>query len=485
MGRDVKIWLGTGAVLLVSGLLYMKMFSFWAYRDELRHLSHSHQLSGLKDYIGLSHWIRPLELLVNFSNTRLVGYEVTHVSHFFSFSAFMLCVLLVFLIGRKYLPREWSSALFAAALFAFHPVNVASVYRIDTISQLLVTLVSLGYLYWLIGRPTLAGYKTLSISFLFTALLLLSKETSLGLVIGVPMAAFIIRSAKSDESFQWQSPEARAFAGLLLVALAVLIVYVIARHEYVIDVLGPTGSRYEVEFSAFNIVKNMALSFASLMYFGNTLELFVEQNVLLAFITAILSLAILSMAVVGLVSIVKRREWRVVAWSAALLILILSSLFPAVLIQKVNELYSFGPSPYFCMLVAFLGWEGFKLLRNRVRVASWLMPALLVVLIGWMGQAITVKLAYADEENRRARILYTAIAHGIKEGQPDGEICIKAFSPTHVRSYNMFISPDYELLQSVMGIVSSLESLPLSLLEDPASVECRYKITVEGNHPYK
>lgn len=479
MAWDIKSRFGLAAILTLAGLLYLKLFSFWAYRDELRHLSHMVRLSSPRDFVGIPPWIRPLEVLVNYANTRVFGYEVMHLSHFVSFSAFLVSISLVFVLACRMANRALPAAILAAAFFAFHPVNVSAVYRIDTISQMLVALISLSYLYWLVSRPSLATMSAFLGGCAFTILLLLSKETSLGLILGVPIAAALVRFFSAEQGSPAQSADLRAIGRLLIGALSLLVAYAALRHAYIMSVLGPTGTRYEVNFSVFNMLKNSALSLASLMYLGDSVELFLNRSRGAIVVTAILSAGVLFLSVLGAVSIVRGSDRMAQVWAGALVLMIAAAQFPAVLIQKVNELYSIGPSPYFSLLISLLGWNGYLFLRHRTRKAGMLIPVSLVALLGWMGVAVAAKLAYAEEENRRARVMYAKLDESIVAARTGGVVCIEAFSPTYTQSYNMLISPDEDLMHSVMLYVAAQQALPLSLELDQSSAGCRYKVSVK------
>lgn len=466
-------------ILLTTCFLYFDMFSFWAYRDELRHLAHAHRVidtSEFKYFLGIKPWLRPLEVLVNYANVQLVGFEATYISHAVSLLAFLSCISLVFYIAKKFSVGPTYFPLIASALFAFHPVNVASIYRIDTMSQQFVTLFALIFIVLLAKTKTISEKKVIFISSVLAVLLLLSKETSLGLVAAIPFVSYIIRTAHVSDIPLRLMPELRSFFIIWFIVLIILFIYVILRQDYVSNVMQNSATRYHVEFSIIGVIKNTIFSLSSLFYFGNTIDVFDGFKTDKVAITVFFSVFVMGLCFIGLWAIIKQKQIACIKIIIALSLLVLSGVFPAVLIEKVNELYSYGSSPFSSFLVALLACEGYKVVNLKYRTLSMIIPILFVLLCSWMALGIVDKMNHAKVVNNRAKFMYSNIMMWINSSNRTEYLCFDNFDPPQDKSYNMFLSPDADLMSSVILYVRSATNKNITMEVNKGADSCAYRV---------
>lgn len=187
--RRQRLWLA-GLLVLVL-LTFASTFSFgWVYDDppqipgnaDLRwdRLSYlfTHHLWSSASGIADARFYRPLLAVWFLVNKTFFGLN-PHWFHVTTVLAHVLAVALAFFVARKYLP-DFSAALFAAAIFGLHPLQVESASWISSVNDSLAA--ALCFASFLACRKARSGQQrsalwwTLSAAAFFSALLM--KEVS-------------------------------------------------------------------------------------------------------------------------------------------------------------------------------------------------------------------------------------------------------------------------------------------------------------------
>lgn len=184
---------------------------------------------------------RPVTMLSFLAEYTIAGTSPL-IYHLDNILLHFLCSVLVYMI-MKSLVQDSLAPVFAAVLFAAHPVHTEAVAWVSGRAELLATLFTLLAFWIFVRRPLKSGNTALSCAAFFIALM--SKETAA--VLPVLLAAYILLFDKADR-----------LAGRLKRILALypyltlFIIYMVIRFS-VIGVLGPSGkyaallnfSRYE------------------------------------------------------------------------------------------------------------------------------------------------------------------------------------------------------------------------------------------------
>jgi protein O-mannosyl-transferase len=172
---------------------------------------------------------RPLSILALLFEHALGGYN-PFIYHLDNVLLHFVCSLLVYVISKQLLKGR-SAALFAAVLFAVHPVHTEAVAWVSGKAELLSALFTLVSFWLYLKEPGRRLFTALSYTAFFLALM--SKETAV--VLPILLAAYIMLYSPG----QGLSGRLKKAAGLYPYA-AVFVIYILIRFA-VIGKLGPTG----------------------------------------------------------------------------------------------------------------------------------------------------------------------------------------------------------------------------------------------------
>jgi len=227
------------AILAVVSLSYFNALSNGFVFDDIPLVERNMRLrmgwDGIPAVFTSGYWMeggglyRPLAMLTYLAEYSLVGAR-PFLYHLDNVILHLMCSVLVYLVVKPLSVRKWT-AVFAALLFAAHPVHAEAVAWVSGRAELLAVLFTL-LSFWLYVRKP-AGHASAPLSYAVFFLGLMSKETAV--VLPVLLGAYILLFDK-EPSLKLRSrriaglyPFGVAFAGYMLLRFAVL------------GYLGPTG----------------------------------------------------------------------------------------------------------------------------------------------------------------------------------------------------------------------------------------------------
>lgn len=476
-------------LLILSAFLYLRIFFLFPFFEEVKHISDILVSSSWQKYVGSLPMIRPFERFINILNLRVSNPLNNFFSHLISYIGFLCSSLLVFDIAKKIFKDHFGYVSAALLLFVLHPINVVNIYEIDLISQLYATVFLLFFFRWLISHDFKNTRKYILTAFFFTCLTILSKDTSLGIVIALPVCAYIIRIANGDNC-RWKH--------FLYTSCAIFIVellYVIIRYSYINYIGKAVGNRYIITIST-NMFVNITLYLGTLLYMGTTSDLFLHTNKILVLISIILSSLFLLIILYGAYVIISQKDVKNIYIGSALFILIVAGSFPVLLATKIAERYSYTSSPFFCLLAALLFTKCYlhaSTLKLNVKYncsLSRLLVLFFIMLLLWMGYSINSKLTYIEENSDKGRKIYAAISKWRNGKNFDKPFCLltkqasfskRHYSPLAIDHYSPFVIDD-EVVSFSVVLYNVLNHSDIKVLVREDSESCRYLIA-QGNDP--
>jgi hypothetical protein len=455
------------------------MFFFFPLRDEMRHIADIVSSSGVRRYIGHPPMVRPFERIINIINLNISDMEHNSFSHFVNYAGFLSSIVLVFDITKRIFKDRLEFAMLAGLLFVTHPVNVASVYRIDTISQQYATVFSLLFFRWLLINNDKNAYTFCRTVFLFSILIVLSKETALGRLIGLPFCAYLIRHIIGSGS-----PRKQLVNGTFTV-LIVVSLYLITRQLYAGYMHFTYANRYHLDFSISSISNNIILFCGSLGYMGNTVNAFLFRERTTVMVDAILTFVVFGVTMVGFYILIKQHDRTNTYIVFSMLLLIFFGTIPVVLITKINELYSYGASPYFSILTALVLHTFYMSVLHKTsnvmykRLLSYALISCFTFLIIWLGYSSYEKMSYANESSSKGKLYYDAIMKGLGDININGSVCINQYRNFTDKHYNFFIIPDDDMVDTMIDLIRKKNKIDIKLTVQDHSESCRYLLTAE------
>jgi hypothetical protein len=450
------------------------MFSFFPLMDEMRHITNSITSSGLKLYVGHPPMVRPFERIITLLNLRFSNPEYNHFSHLVNYIGFLCSTILVFVITKRIFNDQVGYAFMAGLLFVTHPINVASVYRIDTISQQYGTVFSLFFFRWLLSNDNKSTLIFCFITSCFAVLMVLSKETALGILFGLPFCAYMIRKTIGKKFL---------LKDLLYASFIVLVVgfiYVLLRQFYVQSMHLTYSKRYAIALSAINMGKNLLMYLGSLVYTGNSVDLFLHSNNTITAVSFALSIITFIIICGGIYALIKQNDKTNIRIGLFLFLLVIIGIFPAIFITKVNELYSYTGTPYFCMLTALLFYSCYMFIVSGVsnfkyrKLLSYCLVLLFAFLIIWLGYNSYKKLSYAEDSSIKGRSYYEAIIKQFNNINFNKSICLSKYPYFTEKHYNWFVIQDDALVEGIIDLINVKREKTIDYLIEKDSESCRY-----------
>lgn len=491
-------------LLILSSFLYLRIFSLFPFYEDvvyIRSILDSSSWTKYVGYIGHVPLIRPIERIINILNLHISNPLNNYFSHLISFIGFLCSSILVFDIAKKIFKDHFVYVIAASLLFVLHPINVVSVYEMDIISQLYATVFLLFFFRWLLSHDFRNTKKYILTSLFFTCLTILSKDTSLGVLIALPVCAYIIRVADGDKCRR------KHFLYTLCIIFIVELLYLLIRHSYINYIGNHLDSRYFITIST-NIFINISLYLGSLLYMGTTSDLFLYTNKILVLISIVLSSLFLLIILYGAYVIFNQKDVKDIYIGSALFILIVAGSFPALLINKIAERYSYTSSPFFCLLAALLFTKCYlhaSTLKFNVKYnypLSRFLVLLFIMLLLWMGYSTNIKLTYIEKNSDKVKKLFAAISNWRSGKNFDKSFCLpmkQASFPKRQHSpfvdhkssdhhvtltrdhYSPFVIDDEVVWYGVV-LYNIVNYSDIKVLVQEDSESCRYLIS-QGNDP--
>lgn len=484
-------------VILISGVLYHEIFFIPPVADDLWHISNARHY-GLNIFFKGDPFVRLWERLliaINYSIYADQHYILSAVSFF----GFLLGIVLVFVLARRWWSEQPALPLVAAILFAFHSVNVGSVYQIDTIAQLANAVMILVCLLWFTSRAAMTGRHYHLIGVLLAAATLLTKETSIGVVFALPLVAAALRR------FVYQDETRDVWRGLLIGLGGILVVFALymVLRAYLGASVGETveGTRYDLTFSPLVLAKNVAMLMGSVVYFGSTVEIMVSPNTTRLALSAVITVVMLLLVALGfwaaLRGLSEERDgnWtegsrRELVYAGVAAFMLASCHFPAMLIPRVSEQYALLLTPFYSLVGGYFACRGFQWLGERLRLApatrALLATALLAIYSGWMSFGIVEKLNLAETAGLRSQDFLKQITAWHAELPDEAGPVVVCYTGdtkrmiTGRKRYSVFGQDNGHLVKSTWRAFRLIpRPIEVTTPDDP---NCAYRIEVADNH---
>lgn len=483
--------------LVIIGFLYYEMFFIPPMADDLWHISNAKHY-GLNVFFKGEQFVRIWERIL-FALNYTIHDEEHYFQSAFSFFGFMLGIVLVYLLARRWWPDRTSLPLVAAILFAFHSANTASVYQTDTFSQLLNAILILVCLLWFTSRPAMLGGKFHLVGIPLACATMLTKETALGVVFGLPLVTVALRY------LVYRDPTREILRDMLIgyVGLFVFFGLYMMMRAYLGATLGieVQNVRYTLTLSPFILAKNIAMLTGSVAYIGSTIEIMVTPDATRVAISALLTLISFALMAGGVWA--ARQSMRIeesgdgwaggtrreLVYLGIAVFMLAAGQFPAMLTLWVSEQYSLLLTPFYALAAGYLAYRGVLWLAQsrrwgqtpRFAVAA----LLLAVYSGWMGYGVADKLNVAEIVATRAedfRNQLRAWHAGLPAEGGKVVICFSGDLKSAVsgeKSYSIFSQTNGNLAKANWRYFR-LHERPIEVTspDDPA---CAYHIKVAGN----
>lgn len=273
------------------------------------------------------------------------------------------------------------------------------------------------------------GYLAASALCYFASLFF--KETSLGLILVITLftgLAALRKKTARDRIY---------FALRCLIPFGiVIVVYFAARLNAGMPVSG--GGRYEV-ILGLNVIKNLALfGLAAINPISTVTTALAIQNrdVVVLGLISLASLLVAATVLAGIWASSRRNI------AALLVVCILAALFPAVLLQRVSELYVYNASPYIALLTAL----SLGALASGRRGAKALAAASAILLIGGQAYADRQKAFLLNANGESAAAILRSIAEYMKPLPHDSEIWLIQEKSTAPK-YSEYVMSGFDVLE--------------------------------------
>jgi hypothetical protein len=406
--------------------------------------------------------------------------------------ALLIHVLLCWLVFRAALDLGFSAlqAKVASVFMMLAQVNAMAVLSNDTLSQLLGTL--FGCLsVWLLFRAyggqaretanSASTWKYLTGSVTAFLAALFSKETSASFVMILACTGLLVGGKQSLASVSIK----RRLTNILFYLLPVLIYFAARVHAGVAGPrLGPGPYGFHI---GGNILHNAFLFSAASIVPVSTVEVY--QAVISRNIT------VLSAAAGGALLFTALLSCGVWLAGRAFLVATLTgysilSLFPAVIMNHVSELYAYNAMPFFSLIVGLALGRLFEVSRSTRPLAA-VVASLIAMLAAahWIG--VRGKALLMLDNGYRSTQLIDEIVSLVPDVPPGGEILL--INPPEIGSrYSVFLLPGFTVLDLGLHRISQLSgrddySLKIVDSHDSEVVdkEEALLLTVEGNRVVK
>ena len=497
-------------IVLVS-LLYYPTYHTFPYFDDTAHVEWVVAYGASFLHHPESPMFRPFERLIIGLSWKMPGNGFWFAKTF-SLAVLLLKTWLVSVLGGMLLRDRHPLLRFAVPiLFLLHPMHVASVIKIDTISENLASLFALA-LALVVARLAFVPDEELSngrvcrfalAAAALSLLGMLSKEAYLGVAAATPL---LVSVAALRERGKSKARFALLVASGLTVA-AMTAYFLLRRQAGYTLAGGDAANRYRFHLGL-NFLLNAATSFGASLFPGSTLKIFVHFDLFYVLLSAALVLAAALLYLpgyLGFARCVRSGCARVAAEARVLLIFVIAavaSLVPSGLINGlISENQSEATIPFVLMLAFFIpAWmmdsattdpsyaplfagSGRLAASSRRPAATMVVLAMITAL---MATATSEKVEAAHEMSRRAyamgdEMMRDYLAHPVSHYF----LCIPPDSFVR-RKYSIFSLPDGMLASTQMYRIDLLHpSKPSNFMPDvpQARPYCSMRVSDQKLYP--
>lgn len=477
-------------ILMFAFFLYLPILQIWAYGDDFNMVWGSVDISSMWTIFTTNTFVfRPLERLVNSINVRLFGYETFYLVHIIALLGFLLSVLMVFKLALLLGNNSIVFAAFSAVYFAVMPANVMSIYQIDQLSQLYVTTFYLVLLYWLLANCEHSGFYRYVVSFILVLLTLLSKESSIGLIIITPFALYFLIDRPTKYHYDYFI--------LFIIDTVAIIIYFLLR--MIFGAGFGAGDHYSIHYSIKLILFNIIQLLAGIVYAGSSLDIYPQLRVIKFIISALVTFGLFSIMVVGIKNMLQNVYKQEIGTNfeeklaggrkiVGLSILMFAGMFPVVLIGKMSEVYTFSSSPFFALLLGFGLSEYLKVVHASRLFRTYgvkIVIGLLIFSIAWLGVGTYEKLQMTSEISVRSKKYFNQTLLWVEKLPETDVTCCWTNNNTQNEPINFggFLMNDRVLLRGVIDFASKLKGKHIKYIENESrDNRCDYSIRVENGY---
>jgi len=339
---------------------------------------------------ALSPW-RPLTLITFSIEVGLFGKNHPEIGHLINTALYAITTVLLFTFLAKHLFKNSWLAFFSALLFAIHPIHTEVVANIKSRDEIMSLLFIIGSIHLLFDYAESFKKHQFILSLFLFFLALLSKESAITFLIGIPVFLYFFSNANAKKIKRYTF-------FYFLVAL----VYLFIRFSVLSFNLTPsdtTGSLiivnypflYAQGFEAFFTKVFILLKYLSLLFFPYPLRYDYSYNQI-PYVNGSNPMVWLSMIIyIGLayvsVKLFKRRS--ILSFCIVLFFITMSliSNFFIELAVTIGERLLFAPSVFFCIALVFIGNQFFQKVQDRWGINKKLTTAVVILpifIFSWM-----------------------------------------------------------------------------------------------------
>lgn len=387
-------WLAVLFLGSVAYLLYLPSFSNWGVIDDLVHVR-----AAMNKVAPTLTLFRPLERFSNEVNVAWLGPNDLRFSLVVNFLGYLLTTAGTYVLGRHLFPRSVLPSLFACALVAFSPITAVATLQIDTISQQFATGFSVWFFLALSVATTKRSPPLYIAAFSSAMLALLSKETSLGMVACVPLATFLAGPTRRKP--RANAPLHDVFRNYVALGL-IFVGYLAARGASGYRFNGLPDDMYYITFNFEQIIENIAIYFAGLLYIGgSSFDIFPSLKPWRLVISAVFTFTLGSLSILGFIRPRFSRRMALLT----LVLLFLAGAAPVLPVGTLSELYVYSSLPFFALFVAFSSYDGLRHLNQHLQrpVNEVLTATFCLLLLSWLAFGTHEKIAAYGRESLLTR----------------------------------------------------------------------------------
>jgi hypothetical protein len=405
---------------------------------------------------------RPIEKLVNSINAKIIGFESSNFTHSVALIGFILSVLLVFVITNTYYKENINASYFSTILFILNPNNVTSVTQIDTISQQYATVFTLLATWWLSTKKNINEVFYYIIYGLILFLVLFSKENPICLIFCLPLSIFIIRYSSEDLKYYERKKE---LILLYFITFTSFILYVSLRLYFGMSFSGT--NQYQVSISFIKIIKNCFLLIGSVVYTGSSLDIFPHIEYPKVFVSIMILICLSLINVQPLKNLYTKHKIsprnildnKIFSIFIGIWIIILSGLFPVVLIGKMSELYTYTFTPFYFIFIGIILAESIKYYREKNQNNKYISTYVIVLFLSlWFGYGTYDKIQHLIITNDKTKQYYSTISEICEISLEDNiDIMLSSSISTNIENnYNIIHFSDISILKSFTPLLQKV-----------------------------
>ena len=162
------------------------------------------------------------------------------------------------------------------------------------------------------------------------------------------------------------------------------------------------------------------------------------------------------------------------------MILILSGLFPVILIGKMLELYTYAITPFYLMFIGILFYHSFYFLKDKSSIyKQYVKGTIIISFIIWLGYGTNNNVTELVYTNNRTKQYYSHISNFAKSNK-ENDISIfvsKKNSTDSENDYNVFYFSDLSILKSFSPLILKLsKKIICYFISESDSSACDYRV---------